>query len=176
MEGDWVTERDKDEGFAELDSQEDEAMETNMAAEGEDELLSCPRNTVFYTLPLSEAEYVAQGKDFTKEQVDGLLKSQPYQRKISTCHLCNQCWYDGKFDADCPECGGFALQRPCPICNGQCSNIWCRDIKSSHSFHEAHWDGECGLPPAVRQVFMLQNLTDSSENALSEGMQDLSTR
>lgn len=45
----------------------------------------------------------------------------------------------------------------------------------SHSFHEAHWDGSCALPPEVQHAFQLRKLTDSSEETLSEGLQDLST-
>ena len=45
----------------------------------------------------------------------------------------------------------------------------------SHAKHEAHWDGACGLTPEQRQALLRKPLTDSSEDVLSEGLQDLST-
>lgn len=30
---------------------------------------------------------------------------------------------------DCLECGGYSLERPCPICSGHCRNIWKRDLE-----------------------------------------------
>ena len=79
--------RPDDEGFAEGDSPDDDVMETNLAAEGDDELLNGPRATVYYTVPVSPTEVEEQGKDFTKEEVEEMMKSVPYQKKMSTCHL-----------------------------------------------------------------------------------------
>ena len=76
-----------DEGFAEGDSPDDDVMETNLAAEGEDEVLNGPRATVYYAVPVSPTEVEEQGKDFTKEEVEEMMKSEPYQKKLSTCHL-----------------------------------------------------------------------------------------
>ena len=79
--------RPDDEGFAEGDSPDDDVMETNLAAEGDDELLNGPRATVYYAVPVSPTEVEEQGKDFTKEEVEEMMKSEPYQKKLSTCHL-----------------------------------------------------------------------------------------
>ena len=49
-------------------------------------------------------------------------------------------------------------------------------IFQSHSFHEARWEGKCKLPPDVQRKYMLKNKTDSSEQMIMEGMQDLSTK
>ncbi|KAJ8322102.1 hypothetical protein KUTeg_000573 [Tegillarca granosa] len=172
MDGDWVTEREGDEGFADCDSLDDVPvpMETNpQAAEAEDEVLNGPKATVYYTFQQNaEEEEVDEekGKDYTKDEVEELMKSDAYQRKIDTCH----------FTADCRECGGYPLTRPCPLCDGQCTTVWQRNVKLSHSVHEAHWDGKCKLPPDVQQALMLRKLADSSEQTLTEGMQDLSTR
>lgn len=43
---------------------------------------------------------------------------------------CGKCWYDGNSSQTCRECGGFPLQRPCPICDGRCKKIWTRNVKS----------------------------------------------
>ena len=52
-----------------------------------DELLNGPGATVYYAVPISPIEKEEQGKDFTKEEVAEMMKSEPYQKKISTCHL-----------------------------------------------------------------------------------------
>ncbi|KAK3087309.1 hypothetical protein FSP39_004510 [Pinctada imbricata] len=172
MDGNLVD--DGDEGFADDDSPTDETvpMDVNLASVAEeDELLNGPKATVFYTTGDQVEE-----KEFSREEVEEMMKSDAYQRKIDTCHLCGQCWYDGKYTPDCRECGGYSLTRPCPVCNGQCKTVWSRDVKSSHSFHEAHWDGECDAPPNIQRAYMLEKLTDSSERVIMEGMQDLSTK
>ncbi|XP_076437623.1 uncharacterized protein LOC143276852 [Babylonia areolata] len=162
----------QDEGFAELDMQEDEAMEvTNSAWEQEDEVLSGPSATVYF----NESNPGVQGRGIAREEVEQMMKSEAYQRRIATCHLCGQCWYDGKMGVNCMECGGYALTRTCPVCDGQCHKEWRRNVRLSHSFHEAHWDGSCGLPVDLQRAFQVRKMVDSSEDTLSEGLQDLST-
>lgn len=29
----------------------------------------------------------------------------------------------------CVECGGYALERPCPVCGGRCGAVWKRDCE-----------------------------------------------
>ena len=50
-------------------------------------------------------------------------------------------------------------------------------LLQSHSENEAHWDGECALPPQEREGFMLQVLMDNNctEEEVIEGLSDLST-
>lgn len=165
-----------DEGFAEGDSPDDDAMEINLAAEGDDEVLNGPRATVYYAVPISPTEKEEQGKDFTKEEVAEMMKSEPYQKKLSTCHLCKQCWYDSKFTSQCDECGGYALQRPCPACGGQCGQVWTRDIAKTHSLHKAYWEGQCTLPQPVQDAIMQESKSDHHERTISVGLQGLSTR
>lgn len=46
----------------------------------------------------------------------------------------------------------------------------------SHEFNEAHWDGECGLPPGEKEGYMMQALMDhGSEDSVCDGMEDLLT-
>lgn len=47
-----------------------------------DEVLNGPRATVFYTTGDQGEE-----KEFSKEEVEEMMKSDAYQRKIDTCHL-----------------------------------------------------------------------------------------
>ncbi|KAK7091759.1 uncharacterized protein [Littorina saxatilis] len=165
----------QDEGFAEneIDNQEDEAMDVagSTLEQEVDEVLGGPTATVYF----KETNPGVQGRGIAKEEVEQMMQSEAYQRRIDTCHLCGQCWYDGKFGSNCPECGGFPLVRTCPVCDGQCNKEWKRNVKLSHSFHVAHWDGTCGLPADVQRAFHIRKLTDSSEDTLSEGLQDLST-
>jgi hypothetical protein len=44
-------------------------------------------------------------------------------------YRCGECWYDTKSTPGCRECEGFPMTRPCPICNGQCNEIWSRNVK-----------------------------------------------
>lgn len=41
---------------------------------------------------------------------------------------CGVCWYDDHVNLDCSECGGYAMCRPCPKCNGKCGAMWKRDV------------------------------------------------
>ncbi|XP_069105700.1 uncharacterized protein [Argopecten irradians] len=170
MDGDWQS-NDGDEGFDDGDEAEEEnvPMDINLATEGEDELLNGPRASVFYMVPQSDDK----GKDFTKSEVEEMMKSEEYQKKIDTCHLCGQCWYEGKYSKDCPECDGHHMTRPCAVCGGECNQVWKRDVKISHSIHKAHWDGKCILPIETQNAYRKRNTTSKS---LTEGMQDLSTR
>ncbi|RUS88928.1 hypothetical protein EGW08_003367, partial [Elysia chlorotica] len=132
-----------DEGFADGEVDDDEAMEVaNVNNESDDEVLQGPRASVYFC----DFDPSKQGHDIPKEQVEQMMQAEPYQRKIDTCHLCKKCWYDNEFTLGCNECGGFAMTRSCPICLGRCDKTWKRDVKMSHSYHEAHWDGACGLP------------------------------
>lgn len=174
MEDNFVAEKD-DEGFADCDSPEDDTMETNLAAEGDDELLNGPRATVYYRVPISPTEKEQQGVNISKEEIEEMKKSEPYQKKISTCHLCKQCWYDNQFTKHCPECGGYGLQRPCVVCSGQCDQIWRRNIAKTHTFHKAHWEGRCDLPLDIQQALMQHTDTGVTERTISDGLQCLST-
>ncbi|KAK6190765.1 hypothetical protein SNE40_002559 [Patella caerulea] len=168
-----------DEGFVETENADDEAMEvSNQQADSEvDEVLNGPQATVFYVPDIQPnmTSSDISGKDYSKSEVEDLMKSEPYQKKIATCHLCHVCWFDGNFTKDCHECGGYPLTRPCPICLGQCDEVWHRNIKMSHAFHEAQWDGVCTLPQDEQQAYFLRNHTEASEDTLTESLQDLHT-
>ncbi|XP_008179524.1 protein pinocchio [Acyrthosiphon pisum] len=59
------------------------------------------------------------------------------------CFRCGVNWEQRHVSLDCLECGGYSLERPCPICAGHCRNIWKRDLEESHRSGEASWIGEC---------------------------------
>jgi len=52
-----------------------------------DELLNGPRATVYYKVPISPTEKEEQGVGFSKEEIEEMQRSEPYQKKIKTCHL-----------------------------------------------------------------------------------------
>uniref|UniRef100_T1L640 Uncharacterized protein n=1 Tax=Tetranychus urticae TaxID=32264 RepID=T1L640_TETUR len=60
-----------------------------------------------------------------------------------SCFTCGVSWYDHHISLDCAECGGYALQRPCPECGGKCSSYWTRNCAISHEKRRATWEGKC---------------------------------
>ena len=123
-----------DEGFAEGDSPDDDVMETNLAAEGDDELLNGPRATVYYHVPVSPTEVEEQGVDFTKEEVEEMMKSEPYQKKLATCHLYVLTIFNVINACVDPEGGGMGFlinTGPDPLENHK--------LPSQHSMLGHHW-------------------------------------
>lgn len=61
----------------------------------------------------------------------------------NSCWLCGCNWLEDHVSLDCPECGGYALSRPCPNCDGKCQQTWTRNISATHDRHKALWVGQC---------------------------------
>lgn len=123
-------------------------------------------------------QYEKQAREFTKQQLSRLLASPEYQRRLHTCGTCWSPWLDRVCRDDCMECGGFPLERSCPVCKGSCGRVWKRDVETSHSNHEAHWEGVCALPWEQQrlhlQLILNEDLTD--ENSILDAMQSLVVR
>lgn len=51
-----------------------------------------------------------------------------------SCLSCGVCWTDDHFSFDCAECGGYAITKPCPKCDGSCGNVWTRDFSMVNIF------------------------------------------
>jgi len=51
---------------------------------------------------------------------------------------CGVLWSEGQFTLDCRECGGFSADRPCVDCDGQCGQVWQRDVPTV-SEQKAFW-------------------------------------
>gem|GEM_PF-5937652 len=64
-----------------------------------------------------------------------------------SCYRCAANWSAGAFTEGCRECDGAALQKPCPLCEGECSVPWARAIDDSHEYGRGCWvqTGPCGL-------------------------------
>lgn len=131
-----------------------------------------------YAQRVSVAEYNKQTNEYTKSALQSLVSSPEYQRIYTRCRLCWCSWSEDYFNEGCSECGGFAMTRPCPICNGRCSAIWMRDVELSHSNNEAYWNGECRLPPDAQQGFLAQLLISGNVNEqdILDGLQDLTAQ
>lgn len=63
--------------------------------------------------------------------------------QMTSCFTCGVSWTEDHVSLDCSECGGYALERPCPSCDGSCGAMWKRDLNKSHGSSKAHWEGEC---------------------------------
>ena len=59
------------------------------------------------------------------------------------CSTCKANWSEGIFTQKCLECGGFAMTRHCPHCEGTCGAVWVREVGMSHDYHEAFYSGGC---------------------------------
>jgi hypothetical protein len=47
---------------------------------------------------------------------------------VSVGHRCGVSWHEDHVSLDCRECGGYSLERPCPLCDGRCNSVWKRDL------------------------------------------------
>ncbi|XP_055935658.1 uncharacterized protein LOC129965625 isoform X2 [Argiope bruennichi] len=81
----------------------------------------------------------------TVHDCSDMLTLEGLRRTYNSCSNCGVSWYDDHVSLDCSECGGYAMYRPCPTCNGQCGSMWRRDVKASHVSKHAQWHGTCSL-------------------------------
>ncbi|XP_043523143.1 protein pinocchio isoform X1 [Frieseomelitta varia] len=76
---------------------------------------------------------------------DTILTIEELRAQLNSCFTCGVSWSEEHVSLDCSECGGYSLQRPCPLCDGRCRASWKRDLTMSHASGKARWIGECGL-------------------------------
>ncbi|XP_071517490.1 protein pinocchio isoform X3 [Panulirus ornatus] len=109
--------------------------------------------------------------EYPAHVAEPMMTLEDLRSQFNSCYTCGVSWSDNHVSLDCRECGGYSLERPCPLCDGKCRNSWRRDISMSHSVGKAHWEGECGLSseerPAVPSFL--------AEDVLVQGLEDLST-
>ncbi|XP_011347385.1 protein pinocchio isoform X2 [Ooceraea biroi] len=84
---------------------------------------------------------------------DTILTIEELRAQLNSCFTCGVSWSEEHVSLDCRECGGYSLQRPCPLCDGRCHTAWKRDLTMSHASGKARWIGECGLScgPSVEE-------------------------
>lgn len=75
------------------------------------------------------------------------------------CTHCNVNWSSGQYSEVCDQCGGGALLRSCPVCNGQCGAEFSRAVLDSWDTGIAHWIGACRLPLEEQQKLMQEQST-----------------
>ncbi|XP_034101100.2 protein pinocchio isoform X1 [Drosophila albomicans] len=89
--------------------------------------------------------------------MDNVLTIEELRQHIGSCFTCGVSWTDDHVSLDCSECGGYSLERPCPLCDGQCGVQWKRDFAMSHACRKARWVGVClsfpeAMAAAVQQL------------------------
>ncbi|XP_023017356.1 protein pinocchio [Leptinotarsa decemlineata] len=105
-----------------------------------------------------------------------LAPSEEIPNEFKSCFSCGVTWYDDHVSLDCSECGGYALERPCPECDGNCGAMWERDLHKSHAYQRSYWIGKCrNRSPKKNPTEAEQKNTDASEG-LSMSMDKLSVK
>ncbi|ALC38583.1 Pino [Drosophila busckii] len=91
--------------------------------------------------------------------MDNVLTIEELRQHMGSCFTCGVSWTDDHVSLDCSECGGYSLERPCPLCDGQCGVQWKRDFAMSHACSKARWVGVCiSYPEAMQQQQQQQQL------------------
>ena len=83
--------------------------------------------------------------------------------EIVSCTDCGTNWLTGAHTAGCKQCGGGAMELPCPCCLGRCGAMWKRMVMDSHDSREGHWLGGCQLPADEKMKEMELRLREEAE-------------
>lgn len=106
-----------------------------------------------------------------------VLTIEELRLQLNSCFTCGVSWADSHVSLDCTECGGYPLERPCPLCDGNCGQIWKRDLTTSHACSKARWEGECGLRPRPQSGASVHSpLPQSNTNTTSALANELCAR
>lgn len=84
-----------------------------------------------YEQPLQEPR--SQGCSY-----EAVLTIEEVHTQMNSCFTCGVNWAQQHVSLDCDECGGYALVRPCPLCEASaCGETWKRDLTMVcfQSFH-----------------------------------------
>ncbi|XP_054156502.1 uncharacterized protein LOC128954913 isoform X2 [Oppia nitens] len=106
---------------------------------------------------LSSMDSTISAEDFIHEMVtiEGL------RTVYNSCFECGVSWHQNHVTLDCSECGGYAMSRPCPECDGKCDSQWQRNLRATHELRKAQWVGQCN------QRLTTNELRDSSTKSSS---------
>jgi hypothetical protein len=85
---------------------------------------------------------------------DTVLTIEDLRAQMGQCFTCGVSWVDDHVSLDCSECGGYSMERPCPMCDGACGQKWKRDFNLSHALSRARWSGMCPKCPAPPSLFV----------------------
>lgn len=121
---------------------------------------------------LLDSEVFGSGPDFISSSMttppspmQHYLTIEELRLARNSCWLCGCNWQQDHVSLDCPECGGYALSRPCPNCDGKCQQVWKRNINTTHDSHKASWTGQCSIlhsgcaPPTSNGAFTTTTTT-----------------
>lgn len=100
---------------------------------------------------------------------EAVLSIEELRLHYNSCFTCGVSWYEDHVSLDCRECGGYSLERPCPMCDGRCQSLWKRDLTMSHASAKAKWSGQCGFRSSN------QSENTSSENNLCSRVEKLTS-
>ncbi|CAG2056906.1 unnamed protein product [Timema podura] len=106
---------------------------------------------------------------------DAVLSIEELRLQLNSCFTCGVSWHDEHVSLDCRECGGYSLERPCPLCDGRCNSVWKRDLTMSHATGKARWEGECALrcKPAADSKFGFKSISAEEESRLCSRLEKL---
>lgn len=95
---------------------------------------------------------------------DHVMTIEELRLQMGSCFTCGVSWNESHVSLDCSECGGYAMERPCNICDGTCGAILKRDLSMSHASGKARWIGECARSCNNDQKCSSSDLLDNSAN------------
>lgn len=97
--------------------------------------------------------------------MDNVLTIEELRQQMGSCFTCGVSWTDDHVSLDCSECGGYSLERPCPLCDGQCGVQWKRDFTMSHACGKARWQGVCPSYPEALVHLNAQTAANAATTA-----------
>uniref|UniRef100_A0A1B6CDG4 Protein pinocchio n=2 Tax=Clastoptera arizonana TaxID=38151 RepID=A0A1B6CDG4_9HEMI len=107
---------------------------------------------------------------------EAVLSIEELRLQLNSCFTCGVSWIEDHVSLDCSECGGYSLERPCPMCDGKCSSTWKRDLTMSHACGKARWEGKCQLRTSQKTdstVLLLKPLSPEEETRLCSRLEKL---
>lgn len=120
--------------------------------------------------------------------VDNIVTIEELRMQLGSCFTCGVSWAEDHVSLDCSECGGYSMERPCPLCDGCCGATWKRDFAmvrmvniegyelsfvpnhpsllpfQSHASGNARWLGCC--PQTNANSVAVSSMQSSSSNLL----------
>ncbi|XP_005181677.2 protein pinocchio isoform X1 [Musca domestica] len=121
----------------------------------------CPLGRTSLSMSSSLSDLVGSPLEIS---MDNVLTIEELRQHMGSCFTCGVSWTDDHVSLDCSECGGYSVERPCPLCDGQCGVQWKRDFTMSHACGKARWLGVCPTYPEAAAHF---NATTSATTTIT---------
>ncbi|GLG92452.1 Uncharacterized protein GBIM_00150 [Gryllus bimaculatus] len=125
-----------------------------------------------------EHQYMSRSIGSSLEEIgffggEAVLSIEELRLQLNSCFTCGVSWYEDHVSLDCRECGGYSLERPCPLCDGQCSAVWKRDLTMSHASGKARWEGSCALSNKVEPKRLIKSISAEEESRLCSRLEKM---